>query len=66
MADINPRSQQHTEIRKAVRDVCSAYGSNYWQKVEEESGYPEEFIVALTKAGWLSALIPEEYGGGRG
>jgi len=64
MADINPRSQQHTEIRKAVRDVCSSYGSNYWQKIEEESGYPEEFIKALTKAGWLSALIPEEYGGG--
>jgi len=64
MADINPRSQQHTEIRKAVRDVCSSYGSNYWQKIEEESGYPEEFVKALTKAGWLSALIPEEYGGG--
>jgi acyl-CoA dehydrogenase len=64
MADINPRTQQHVEIRKAVRDVCSAYGSNYWQKVEEESGYPDEFINALTKAGWLSALIPEEYGGG--
>lgn len=64
MADINPRAQQHTEIRKAVRDVCSAYGSSYWQKIEEESGYPEEFIKALTKAGWLSALIPEEYGGG--
>jgi acyl-CoA dehydrogenase len=64
MADINPRAQQHTEIRKAVRDVCSAYGSSYWQKIEEASGYPEEFIDALTKAGWLSALIPEEYGGG--
>jgi acyl-CoA dehydrogenase len=64
MADINPRSKQHTEIRKAVRDICSSYGSNYWQKIEEESGYPEEFIQALTKAGWLSALIPEEYGGG--
>ncbi len=63
MADINPRALQHTEIRKAVRDVCSSYGSNYWQKIEEESGYPEEFIKALTKAGWLSALIPEEYGG---
>ncbi len=64
MADINPRAQQHTEIRSAVRDVCSGYGSSYWQKLEEESGYPEEFIKALTKAGWLSALIPEEYGGG--
>src|SRR5512135_1458225 len=64
MADINPRSQQHADIRRAVRDVCSAYGSSYWQKVEEETGYPDEFIKALTKDGWLSALIPEEYGGG--
>ncbi len=64
MADINPRVQEHTEIRKAVRDVCSAFGSNYWQKIEEESSYPEEFIKALTNAGWLSALIPEDYGGG--
>ncbi len=64
MADINPRAQQHAEIRRAVRDVCSAYGSSYWQKNDEESSYPEDFIKALTKAGWLSALIPEEYGGG--
>ena len=64
MADINPRAQQHTEIRNAVRDVCSAYGSSYWQRIEEETGYPEEFIKTLTKAGWLSALIPEDYGGG--
>ena len=64
MADINPRTQQHTEIRKAVRDVCAAYDSNYWQKIEEASEYPEEFIKTLTRTGWLSALIPEEYGGG--
>ncbi len=64
MADINPRAQQHAEIRRAVRDVCSVYGSSYWQKIEEESSYPDEFIKALTKDGWLSVLIPEEYGGG--
>ncbi len=64
MADINPRAQQHAEIRRAVRDVCSGFGGSYWQKIEEDSSYPEEFIKALTKDGWLSALIPEEYGGG--
>lgn len=64
MGDINPRAKQHSEIRKAVRDVCSAYDGHYWQKIEEASSYPEEFIIALTKTGWLSALIPEEYGGG--
>lgn len=64
MTEINPRVQQHAEIRKAVRDVCSAFDSAYWQKIEEVSGYPEAFIETLTKSGWLAALIPEEYGGG--
>jgi acyl-CoA dehydrogenase len=64
MADINPHAQQHAEIRQAVRDLCSKFESSYWHKIEEESGYPEEFVKALTDAGWLSVLIPEEYGGG--
>jgi len=62
--DINPLAQQHADIRQAVRDVCKAFDSAYWQKVEELSGYPEAFVQALTQAGWLSALIPEEFGGG--
>ncbi|MFN8442606.1 MAG: acyl-CoA dehydrogenase family protein [Caldilineaceae bacterium] len=64
MTEINPRAQQHADIRKAVRDMCSAFDSAYWQKIEEVSGYPEAFIETLTKSGWLAALIPEEYGGG--
>jgi len=64
MKEINPRFSQHLELRRAVRELCSQFGSAYWQKVEEASGYPEEFVRELTKAGWLSALIPEEYGGG--
>ncbi len=63
MNDINPRAQMHADIRLGVRDVCRAFDSTYWQKIEEESGYPEAFVQALTEAGWLSALIPEEYGG---
>jgi acyl-CoA dehydrogenase len=62
--DINPLTQQHADIRQGVRDVCKAFDSTYWQKVEETSGYPEAFVQALTRAGWLSALIPEEFGGG--
>jgi len=62
--DINPLTQQHADIRQGVRDVCRAFDSAYWQKVEEASGYPEAFVQALTEAGWLSALIPEEFGGG--
>ena len=51
------------EIREAVRALCRAFESSYWQKADEERAYPEEFVRAVTKAGWLSALIPQEYGG---
>ena len=64
MNDINPLVHQHADIRQAVRDACQAFDSAYWQKVEESSGYPEAFVQALTEAGWLAALIPEEFGGG--
>src|ERR1041384_5564644 len=62
--DINPRSTLHEEYRKGVRELCAQFDSAYWQRVEREAGYPEEFVSALTKAGWLAALIPTEYGGG--
>jgi len=51
------------ELRDAVRALCGQYDSAYWQKVDEERAYPEAFVDALTKAGWMSALIPEEFGG---
>src|SRR5581483_11354286 len=63
MNDINPLAQQYADIRQGVRDVCKAFDSVYWQQVEESSGYPEEFVQALTQAGWMAALIPEEFGG---
>src|SRR4029079_12865814 len=53
----------HAELREGVRAVCKQFDSAYWQKVDEDRTYPEAFVDALTKAGWLSALIPEEYGG---
>ncbi|EHP41840.1 acyl-CoA dehydrogenase [Cupriavidus basilensis OR16] len=55
--------QPYPDIREAVRALCSGFDSAYWQRVEEQNAFPEEFVQALTKAGWLSALIPEEYGG---
>jgi acyl-CoA dehydrogenase len=64
MNDINPLALRHADIRQGVRDVCRAFDSTYWQQVEEASGYPGAFVQALTTAGWLAALIPEEYGGG--
>ena len=63
MNDINPFAGQHAEIRQGVRDVCRRFDSPYWQQLEESSGYPEAFVQALTHAGWLAALIPEEFGG---
>ena len=63
MTEFNPYDREYTQIRMALRDLCGSFPSDYWHKVEAESGYPEEFVKALTESGWLSALIPEEYGG---
>ncbi len=53
----------HADIREGVRALCAQFDGAYFQKVDETRGYPDEFVNALTKAGWLSALIPEQYGG---
>ena len=53
----------HTDLRDAVRDLCQTFPAEYWRKVDEARGYPEQFVDALTKAGWMAALIPQEYGG---
>jgi acyl-CoA dehydrogenase len=53
---------QLAELRAAVRELCSRYPGEYWRALEPD-GYPEEFVAALTRDGWLAALIPEEYGG---
>ena len=50
------------EIRAAVRELCAQFPGEYWRALEPDR-YPEEFVVALTKNGWLAALIPEEHGG---
>jgi len=54
--------EDEREIRGAVRDLCSRFPGEYWRELEPDT-YPEEFVRALTEAGWLAALIPEEYGG---
>jgi alkylation response protein AidB-like acyl-CoA dehydrogenase len=56
-------TELHQELRVAVRDLCGRFPGEYWRKVDEARGYPEEFVRTLTEAGWLAALIPEEYGG---
>jgi acyl-CoA dehydrogenase len=50
------------EIRAAVRALCAGFPGEYWRELEPDR-YPEEFVAALTRDGWLAALVPEEYGG---
>jgi len=60
---MNLARDNHPELRDAVRALCAQFDSAYWQAVDEKRAYPEAFVDALTRAGWMSALIPEEYGG---
>jgi len=60
---MNLARDNHPELRDAVRSLCTKFDSSYWQQVDEQRAYPEAFVEALTKAGWMSALIPDEYGG---
>src|SRR5580698_7517648 len=59
----NPYAPTHPEIRDAVRALCLKFDGAYWRELDRERGYPTAFVKALTEAGWLSILIPEEYGG---
>ena len=58
-----PLGEDHAEIRDGVRRICADFPGAYWRDLDERSGYPTEFVRALTEAGYLAALIPEEYGG---
>jgi acyl-CoA dehydrogenase len=53
----------HEDLRRGVREVCSRFPNEYWRELDMERRYPEEFVEAMTGAGYLAALIPEEYGG---
>ena len=55
--------QDYPELREAVRRICARYPGAYWRGLEDRAAYPTEFIAELTEAGFLAALIPEEYGG---
>jgi hypothetical protein len=57
------QSDDLTPIRESVRALCADFPGEYWRKLDRERAYPGEFVAALTKAGFLGALIPEEYGG---
>ncbi|AOB29394.1 acyl-CoA dehydrogenase [Bordetella sp. H567] len=59
---MNPQ-ESFQDIREAVRDLCGQFPPEYFREIDEARGYPEAFVDALTRAGWLAALIPQEYGG---
>lgn len=58
-----PADHNFESLRDGVRSVVSQFDSRYWQDLDQARAFPEKFVQALTQAGWLSALIPEEYGG---
>ena len=60
---MTPTSDKYQDIREAVRALCAGFPDEYHRKIDEARGYPEAFVDALTKAGWLAAMIPQEYGG---
>jgi acyl-CoA dehydrogenase len=63
MTDTATSATDHTEIRDAVRALCAQFPDEYFRRVDAERAYPEAFVDALTKAGWMAALIPQDYGG---
>jgi len=60
---INPALQKYEDIREGVRGLCGNFDAAYWRGIDERKAFPEEFVNAMTEAGWLAAMIPEEYGG---
>ena len=56
-------TESHQDLRDAIRALCETFPPEYHRKIDKDRGYPEEFVDALTKAGWMAAMIPEEYGG---
>ena len=57
-------SDDQRAIQSAIREVCAGFPGKYWRELEETGAYPDAFVRTLTELGWLSTLIPEEYGGG--
>src|SRR3954465_848187 len=57
------QTDKYHDIRDAVRALCAQFPDEYHRQIDQQRGYPEAFVNALTKAGWLAAMIPEEFGG---
>src|SRR4051794_41522110 len=62
-AEHDELQDDHKDIREAIAKLCAQFPGEYWRKLDREMAYPKAFVDALTEAGYLSVLIPEEYGG---
>jgi len=60
---MSPSDTDYADIRDAVRALCAEFPDSYHREIDEQRAYPEAFVDALTKAGWLAAMIPQDYGG---
>jgi acyl-CoA dehydrogenase len=56
-------SDLHAELKRALAELCAQFPDSYWRELDAKRAYPEEFVQALTRAGYLATLVPEEYGG---
>src|SRR5882724_10853123 len=63
MTPMQPATDEYADIRDAVRALCAQFPDEYHRKVDAQRAYPEAFVDALTQAGWLAAMIPQDYGG---
>src|SRR5712692_1739112 len=63
MAELHPVDEDLAQVRESVRALCAKFPGEYWRALDRERAYPKDFVAALTEAGFLGALIPEEYGG---
>lgn len=61
---MNITQDAYTDLRRHIRKLCAQFPNTYWQAIDATNAYPEAFVQAMTKAGYLAALIPDEYGGG--
>ncbi|QEU03171.1 acyl-CoA dehydrogenase family protein [Pseudomonas oryzihabitans] len=60
---LDERQEEFSAIRDGVRGLCAGFPAEYWRRIDEQKGFPQDFVQAMTEAGWLSAMIPEAYGG---
>ncbi|MDR6230261.1 acyl-CoA dehydrogenase [Pseudomonas sp. SORGH_AS199] len=60
---LDERQEEFAAIRDGVRGLCAGFPAEYWRRIDEQKGFPQDFVQAMTEAGWLSAMIPEAYGG---